>query len=64
MTKTPSTVMKKLVFGLLMATGFSAWAADNGITDSDIRIGQFAAQTGPAGELGKRRQLGTSPARR
>ena len=35
-----------------------AWAAESGVTDSEIRIGQFAAQTGPAAELGKRMQLG------
>jgi branched-chain amino acid transport system substrate-binding protein len=32
--------------------------SDVGVTDSEIRIGQFAAQTGPASELGKRMQLG------
>ena len=36
----------------------TAWASDNGVTDSEIRIGQFAAQTGPAAELGKRVQAG------
>ena len=36
------------------------WAAQaqSGVTDSEIRIGQFAAQTGPAAELGKRLQVG------
>jgi branched-chain amino acid transport system substrate-binding protein len=43
---------------LLAILGFAAHAADPGITDSEIRIGQFAAQTGPAAELGKRMQLG------
>jgi branched-chain amino acid transport system substrate-binding protein len=42
----------------LAALGFAAHAADPGITDSEIRIGQFAAQTGPAAELGKRMQIG------
>ena len=43
---------------LLAAFGFSLHAAGLGVTDSEIRIGQFAAQTGPAAELGKRMQLG------
>jgi branched-chain amino acid transport system substrate-binding protein len=43
---------------LLATLGFTAHAADPGITDSEIRIGQFAAQTGPAAELGKRMQIG------
>ena len=33
-------------------------AAEVGVTDTEIRIGQFAALTGPAAELGKRMQLG------
>ena len=43
---------------LLVACSFNAHAAETGVTDSEIRIGQFAAQTGPAAELGKRMQLG------
>ena len=43
---------------LLAATSVCASAAETGVTDSEIRIGQFAAQTGPAAELGKRMQLG------
>lgn len=35
-----------------------AQAAETGVTADEIRIGQFAAQTGPAAELGKRMQLG------
>lgn len=35
-----------------------AAAAEVGVTESEIRIGQFAAQTGPAAELGKRMQIG------
>ena len=49
--KTPAILMLA-VFGLV------ARAAEVGVTDSEIRIGQFAAQTGPAAELGKRMQLG------
>ena len=33
-------------------------AADNGVTAQEIIVGQFAAQSGPAAELGKRMQLG------
>ena len=33
-------------------------AAEVGVSDTEIRIGQFAALTGPAAELGKRMQLG------
>ncbi|HQR99398.1 MAG TPA: ABC transporter substrate-binding protein [Polaromonas sp.] len=40
---------------LLSAPGH---AADIGVTDKEILVGQFAAQTGPAAELGKRMQLG------
>ena len=43
---------------LLAAFHITASSADVGYTDSEIRIGQFAAQTGPAAELGKRLQLG------
>ncbi|MES3009561.1 MAG: ABC transporter substrate-binding protein [Pseudomonadota bacterium] len=32
--------------------------AQTGVTDSDVLIGQFAAQSGPAAELGKRMQAG------
>lgn len=41
-----------------MLLAFSTHAAENGVTDTEIRVGQFAAQTGPAAELGKRMQLG------
>ena len=33
-------------------------AAEVGVTDTEIRVGQFAALSGPAAELGKRMQLG------
>ena len=36
----------------------SAHSAETGVSDIEIRVGQFAAQTGPAAELGKRMQLG------
>ena len=46
--------------GALLLPFFSltAFAAEVGVTDTEIRVGQFAAQTGPAAELGKRMQLG------
>ena len=37
---------------------FSAHSAETGVSDTEIRVGQFAAQTGPAAELGRRMQLG------
>ena len=43
---------------VLLAATLSAQAAETGVTADEIRIGQFAAQTGPAAELGKRMQLG------
>jgi ABC-type branched-subunit amino acid transport system substrate-binding protein len=43
---------------LLAFSVFSAQAAETGVTDAEIQVGQFAAQTGPAAELGKRMQLG------
>jgi ABC-type branched-subunit amino acid transport system substrate-binding protein len=33
-------------------------SADNGVTDREILIGQFAAISGPAAQLGQRMQLG------
>lgn len=44
-----------LLAAMLMSPGH---AADIGVTDKEILVGQFAAQTGPAAELGKRMQLG------
>lgn len=43
---------------LLLVSALNAQAAETGVTEGEIRIGQFAAQTGPAAELGKRMQLG------
>lgn len=43
---------------LLGWSALAAHAADPGVSDNEIRIGQFAAQTGPAAELGKRMQVG------
>ena len=53
------TRLRLIGHALLIATfSLSTHAAEVGVTDSEIRIGQFAAQTGPAAELGKRMQLG------
>lgn len=46
-----------LLLGLL-ASALNVYAAEKGVTEGEIRIGQFAALTGPAAELGKRMQLG------
>jgi len=43
---------------LLALFSLTTRAAEVGVTDTEIRVGQFAAQTGPAAELGKRMQLG------
>ncbi|MEO8390749.1 ABC transporter substrate-binding protein [Polaromonas sp.] len=43
---------------LLAFSAHVAHAAEVGVTDAEIRVGQFAAQTGPAAELGKRMELG------
>ena len=51
------TALVGLLAGLLVGT-LGAQAAETGVAGSEIRIGQFAAQTGPAAELGKRMQLG------
>ena len=50
----------RLIWAALLATTFSlsANSTETGVTDAEIRIGQFAAQTGPAAELGKRMQIG------
>ena len=42
----------------LSTLGLAVHAAEVGVTESEIRIGQFAAQTGPASELGKSVQAG------
>ena len=59
MGNTMKTKLAALLGALLLAAfNTSALSAEVGVTDSEIRIGQFAAQTGPAAELGKRMQLG------
>lgn len=47
-----------LTTAALVLASTAAPAADNGVTAKEIVIGQFAAQSGPAAELGKRMQLG------
>lgn len=48
----------KLAITAALALGLVPALAENGITPKEILIGQFAAQSGPAAELGKRMQLG------
>ena len=43
---------------LVMALASSLAVAENGVTESEIVIGQFAATTGPAAQLGLRMQMG------
>ncbi len=43
---------------LLSLCAMVAHSAEVGVTDKEIRVGQFAAQTGPAAELGKGVQRG------
>ncbi|WP_293641209.1 ABC transporter substrate-binding protein [Polaromonas sp.] len=43
---------------LLLVGSAASHSAETGVTESEIRVGQFAAQTGPAAELGKRMQIG------
>ena len=55
--------MKKYKFNLIggLLAGLlwlPSHASDFGVTDTEIRVGQFAAFTGPAAELGKRMQSG------
>ena len=52
------TKLRLIGHALLLAAFSLSAQAQVGVTDSEIRIGQFAAQTGPAAELGKRMQLG------
>lgn len=55
MTLKPWTALLALLLGW---SAMTAQATDPGVSDNEIRIGQFAAQTGPAAELGKRMQVG------
>ena len=52
------TKLRLIGHALFLAAFSLSVQAQVGVTDSEIRIGQFAAQTGPAAELGKRMQLG------
>ena len=58
--KTHPWIFSLKISGTLLLAAFTLGihAAEVGVTESEIRIGQFAAQTGPAAELGKRMQLG------
>ncbi len=47
-----------IICGALLAVcSLPLRAAEVGVTVTEIRVGQFAALTGPAAELGKRMQL-------
>lgn len=48
----------RVALALFCALGALPCQAQTGVTDSEILIGQFAAQSGPAAELGKRMQVG------
>lgn len=47
---------KLALLALVIVSTFAS--AENGVTDKEILIGQFAAITGPAAQLGQRMQLG------
>ena len=47
---------KLALLALVVVSTFAS--AENGVTDKEILIGQFAAITGPAAQLGQRMQLG------
>lgn len=48
-----------IICGVLLGVfSLTVRAAEVGVTDTEIRIGQFAALNGPAAELGKRMQMG------
>jgi ABC-type branched-subunit amino acid transport system substrate-binding protein len=50
-------IIKKLAF-VAWVLASSLALAENGVTDKEIVIGQFAATSGPAAQLGQRMQLG------
>jgi ABC-type branched-subunit amino acid transport system substrate-binding protein len=50
-------ISKRLASLALMWVG-TLGAAENGVTDKEIRIGQFAAISGPSAQLGQRMQVG------
>lgn len=50
-------IIRKLLAIFLSLSGTLA-AAQNGVTDKEILIGQFAAMSGPAAQLGQRVQVG------
>jgi ABC-type branched-subunit amino acid transport system substrate-binding protein len=48
----------KPLAALILALVSTIAIAENGVTDKEILIGQFAAMSGPAAQLGKRMQVG------
>jgi branched-chain amino acid transport system substrate-binding protein len=53
-----SAMLQAFTAVFALAAAGAAHTAEVGVTDAEIRVGQFAAQTGPAAELGKRMQMG------
>lgn len=50
--------LARYMMGALLVLASMSAAAQNGVTPREIVIGQFAALSGPAAELGKRMQMG------
>ena len=55
-TQSMNTIKILNFLALVLASSFAM--AENGVTDKEILIGQFAALSGPAAQLGQRMQLG------
>lgn len=51
-----------LVLASLLCASLTAAMAEEGVTDREVRVGQFAATTGPAAQLGLRMQVGMQAA--
>jgi ABC-type branched-subunit amino acid transport system substrate-binding protein len=51
-----------LALGLLSACGTAAWAAEPGVTDTEIRIGDVNIMTGPASFIGQAVSVGSKVA--
>jgi ABC-type branched-subunit amino acid transport system substrate-binding protein len=50
--------ISKMLASLALMGAFTLVAAENGVTDKEVVIGQFAAISGPAAQLGQRLQVG------
>jgi branched-chain amino acid transport system substrate-binding protein len=49
---------RSLLCGFLLLFSFAGANAQNGVSDKEIVVGQFAAMSGPAAQLGQRMQVG------